>query len=252
MFFFSAEKSSRLERFVPKRGNLSKALSVDASDARHKIFKLKKNKSVDDRQELDYTVSSGVINYIFAIFTNWPLNTLLSNYKLDTYIRRLNGWPRLLSSVSLFIQCFSSAYIIPLIPPFSRSRAVSLSVVSESSESTGWWKRKKILAANLIFILFPFSRRSEQCAGSGESGQRSPGPRSCCEGVITLITRENLAKNIKNIRCPPKYQVMKKKQKDAGPWLGESRELWLASQCWWLCFALCYRTWNVLFKREQE
>merc|ERR1712032_845107 len=43
------EKSSRIERFLPKRGNLSKALSVDASDARHKIFKLKKNKSVDDR-----------------------------------------------------------------------------------------------------------------------------------------------------------------------------------------------------------
>merc|ERR1719232_532356 len=45
----TSEKSSRLERFVPKRGNLSKALSVDASDAKHKIFKLKKNKSVDDR-----------------------------------------------------------------------------------------------------------------------------------------------------------------------------------------------------------
>ena len=49
---FSDEKSSRIERFLPKRGNLSKALSVDASDARHKIFKLKKNKSVDDRQNI--------------------------------------------------------------------------------------------------------------------------------------------------------------------------------------------------------
>ena len=94
-FSFSAEKSSRLERFVPKRGNLSKALSVDASDARHKIFKLKKNKSVDDRQELDYTVSSGVINnllqYIFLLTDHWP---------------------RPISSVSLFILCFSSVYII--------------------------------------------------------------------------------------------------------------------------------------------
>ena len=85
--FFSAEKSSRLERFVPKRGNLSKALSVDASDARHKIFKLKKNKSVDDRQELKHT--QGII-YVIILFS-FP----------------------------------------------ARSRAVSLSVVSESSESTG-------------------------------------------------------------------------------------------------------------------
>ena len=44
----SVEKS-RLEKILPKRGNLSKALSVDASDARTAILKLKKAKSVDDK-----------------------------------------------------------------------------------------------------------------------------------------------------------------------------------------------------------
>ena len=38
----------KLERLLPKRGNLSKALSVDASEAITRI-KLKKTKSVDDR-----------------------------------------------------------------------------------------------------------------------------------------------------------------------------------------------------------
>ena len=44
----SVEKS-RLEKMLPKRGNLSKALSVDASDARTAILKLKKTKSVEDK-----------------------------------------------------------------------------------------------------------------------------------------------------------------------------------------------------------
>ena len=44
----SVEKN-RLERILPKRGNLTKALSMEASDAKSKILKLKKAKSVDDR-----------------------------------------------------------------------------------------------------------------------------------------------------------------------------------------------------------
>ena len=34
---------------LPKRGNLSKALSMEASDAKSAIMKLKKTKSVDER-----------------------------------------------------------------------------------------------------------------------------------------------------------------------------------------------------------
>ena len=45
---FSVEKN-RLERILPKRGNLSKALSMEASDAKSAIMKLKKAKSVDER-----------------------------------------------------------------------------------------------------------------------------------------------------------------------------------------------------------
>ena len=67
----------------------------------------------------------------------------------------------------------------------------------------------------------------------------------------THNTRKS-GKKYQKYSMSPKISGHEKKQKDAGPWLGESRELWLASQCWWLCFALCYRTWNVLFKREQE
>ena len=44
---------------LPKRGNLSKALSVDADNARHAILKLKKTKSVDDRSR---TVSLSVVS----------------------------------------------------------------------------------------------------------------------------------------------------------------------------------------------
>ena len=43
----SVEKS-KLEKILPKRGNLSKALSVDASEARSAFLKLKKTKSVED------------------------------------------------------------------------------------------------------------------------------------------------------------------------------------------------------------
>ena len=140
--FFSAEKSSRLERFVPKRGNLSKALSVDASDARHKIFKLKKNKSVDDRQELDYTVSSGVINnllqYIFLLTDHWP---------------------RPISSVSLFILCFSSVYIIlsysSYSPFFQKSGRLIISGVREQ-----WINRlaenKEKIGSKSYFYIFSF------------------------------------------------------------------------------------------------
>lgn len=42
-------EKNRLERILPKRGNLTKALSMEASDAKSKILKLKKAKSVDDR-----------------------------------------------------------------------------------------------------------------------------------------------------------------------------------------------------------
>ena len=48
MHMFLVEKN-RLERILPKRGNLTKALSMEASDAKSKILKLKKAKSVDDR-----------------------------------------------------------------------------------------------------------------------------------------------------------------------------------------------------------
>jgi len=54
-----AVEKSRLERLLPKRGNLSKALSVDADNARHAILKLKKTKSVDDRSR---TVSLSVVS----------------------------------------------------------------------------------------------------------------------------------------------------------------------------------------------
>ena len=48
----------KLERLLPKRGNLSKALSVDASEAITRI-KLKKTKSVDDRSR---TASLSVVS----------------------------------------------------------------------------------------------------------------------------------------------------------------------------------------------
>ena len=48
LHMFLVEKN-RLERILPKRGNLTKALSMEASDAKSKILKLKKAKSVDDR-----------------------------------------------------------------------------------------------------------------------------------------------------------------------------------------------------------
>lgn len=46
-----------MERILPKRGNLSKALSVDASVAKHAIFKLKKTKSVDIRSSRTSSMS---------------------------------------------------------------------------------------------------------------------------------------------------------------------------------------------------
>ena len=52
-------EESKLKKILPKRGNLSKALSVDASDARHKILKLKKTKSVDARSR---TASLSVVS----------------------------------------------------------------------------------------------------------------------------------------------------------------------------------------------
>ena len=45
---FSVEKN-RLERILPKRGNLTKALSMEASDAKSAILKFKKAKSVDEK-----------------------------------------------------------------------------------------------------------------------------------------------------------------------------------------------------------
>jgi len=42
-------EKNRIERMLPKRGNLSKALSMEASDAKSAIMKLKKTKSVDER-----------------------------------------------------------------------------------------------------------------------------------------------------------------------------------------------------------
>ena len=57
----AAEKAAgpgKLERLLPKRGNLSKALSVDASEAITRI-KLKKTKSVDDRSR---TASLSVVS----------------------------------------------------------------------------------------------------------------------------------------------------------------------------------------------
>ena len=49
LLIFNLVEKSKMERILPKRGNLSKALSVDASVAKHAIFKLKKTKSVDIR-----------------------------------------------------------------------------------------------------------------------------------------------------------------------------------------------------------
>ena len=46
--FYLVEKN-RLERILPKRGNLTKALSMEASDAKSAIMKLKKTKSVDEK-----------------------------------------------------------------------------------------------------------------------------------------------------------------------------------------------------------
>ena len=94
----SVEKS-RLEKILPKRGNLSKALSVDASEARTAILKLKKTKSVEDK---------------------------------------------------------------------NRSRAVSLSVVSESSgaESSGWWVCRSVHPPHCRLFC-----RWYQCSHGQSSGQ---------------------------------------------------------------------------------
>ena len=66
----SVEKS-RLEKMLPKRGNLSKALSVDASEARSAILKLKKTKSVDDKNRSRAVSLSVVSESSGAESTGW-------------------------------------------------------------------------------------------------------------------------------------------------------------------------------------
>ena len=58
----------KLERLLPKRGNLSKALSVDASEAITRI-KLKKTKSVDDRG--GPVSRAQAARYMYAISTKY-------------------------------------------------------------------------------------------------------------------------------------------------------------------------------------
>ena len=90
----SVEKS-RLEKILPKRGNLSKALSVDASEARTAILKLKKTKSVEDKNRSRAVSLSVVSESSGAESSGWSQSDGQSTSSLAALlqVRSVEPWP---------------------------------------------------------------------------------------------------------------------------------------------------------------